>query len=116
MGLVFAVCSLAMIPFMAGILYYGFGMIWQYGEMMGKYGMFGYPQVDLGIIAVVMLAWTMIMFVGAILSIYCSVRLRQDYAKNVAFFGIVGGILLLLTFSWLPALLVLVGSTIAYVA
>jgi hypothetical protein len=104
-----------MIPSMMGMLGYEFEITWQYGEMMGKYGMFGYPQVDPEIIALIMLVWTMIMLVGATLSIYCGFRLRQDNAKNVGFFGLVGGLLLLLTFSWLPALLVLVGSALIYV-
>ena len=114
LGLVFALVSLAMVPFMAGMLGYGYGMMWQYGGIMDRYGMFGYPRFGLEIMAGVMFVWSLLALVGALLSIYSGLGLRRKYANNIAFIGIVGGVLLLVTFSWLPSLLVLAGSILAY--
>jgi len=114
LGLVFALFSFAMIPFMAGMLGYGYGMIWRYGGMLGRYGMFGYPQFGLELMSGVMLVWSLVAIVGALLSVYSGLRLKRKYSKNTAFIGIVGGVLLLLSFSWLPGLLVLAGSILSY--
>jgi len=106
--------SLLMAPFVAGILGLGYGMIWRYGGMMNRYGMFGYPLFGMSIFAGVMFFWSLLELAGALLATYCGLRLRSGYAKNTAAIGIIGGVILLVTFSWLPGLLVLVGSVLAY--
>ena len=113
-GLLFAIVSLAMVPFMAGILGNDYGTIWQYGGLLDRYGMVGYPQVGLEIVAEVMFLWSLIALVGGFLSVYSALRLARKFATDFAFIGIVGGVLLLVTFSWLPSLLVLAGSVLAY--
>jgi len=114
LGLVFAVVSLAMVPFMAGILGYGYGMVWQFGGFIDRYGMFGYPRVGIEIMTGVMFLWSLLALVGAFLSIYSAVRLGRERTRNIAFIGIVGGVLLLVTYSWVPSLMVLAGSILAY--
>ena len=114
LGLVIALISLIMLPFMAGILGYGYGMMWAYGGMMmGRY-MFGYPQFGLAMMPTVMVVWSFIGLVGALLSTLCGLKLRNEHSKNVALIGSIGGVLLLLTFSWLPGLMVLAGSVLIY--
>jgi len=49
-----------------------------------------------------------------LLSIFCGLKLRQEHTKNVSFIGSIGGVFLLLTFSWLPGLMVLAGSVLLY--
>lgn len=87
---------------------YGLGMMGRYDA--GAFRMIGFPQVFGGII----LGWIVVAFVGSLLAIYSGFKLRQDYAKNTAILGIVGGVLLLITFSWFPGLVVLAGSILAY--
>ena len=53
--------------------------------------------------------------VGSVLSIYCGLKLRKKWGRNVAFIGLVGGFILLLTFSWLSSLLVLGGAILGYI-
>jgi len=114
-GLMIASVSLTLVPFMAGILGNGYEVMWEYGGMMmGRYGMFGYPQLGLTMMATVMLVWSLLGLVGALLSILCGLRLRHEHTKNVVFMGLTGGVLLLLTFSWLPGLVVLAGSFLLY--
>lgn len=115
LGLVIALVSFSMIPFMAGVLGYGYGLIWEYGGlMMGRYGMFGYPQFELGMMPTVMVVWSLIGLVGASLSVLCGLKLRREHSKHVALIGSIGGVLLLLTFSWLPGVMVLAGSVMVY--
>jgi hypothetical protein len=114
LGLVIALVSFSMVPFMAAVLGYGYGVMWEYGELMGRYGMFGYPQFELGMMPTVMVVWSLIGLVGASLSVLCGLKLRQDHNKNVALIGSIGSVLLLLTFSWLPGLMVLAGSVMVY--
>jgi len=114
LGLVFGVVSLAMVPFMAGILGYGYGMVWQFGGFIDRYGMFGYPRVGMGIMTGMMFLWSLLALVGAFLSIYSALRLGRERTRNIAFIGIVGGVLLLVTYSWVPSLMVLAGSILAY--
>jgi len=99
-GLIFATVSLAMVPFMAGLLGYGYALVWQYGSTMVRYAMFGYPNFGLDVMDWVMCVWSLLGIAGALLSLYCGFKLRQRYVRRLAVIGIVGGILLLLTFSW----------------
>jgi len=115
LGLLFAMLSLAMVPFMGGMLGYGYRMMWQYGGIMGRYGMFGYPRLGLEFMTGVMFVWSLVALLGALLSIYSGLKLRRKYAKNIALIGIVGGVLFLVAFSWFPGLLVLAGAILAYV-
>jgi hypothetical protein len=59
--------------------------------------------------------WSLVALLGALLSIYSGLSLRRKYAKNITIIGIVGGVLLLVAFSWFPGLLVLAGAILAYV-
>ena len=111
-GLIFAFLSLAMVPFMVGWMGYNYAIVWQYGGMMVRYAMFGYPDFGHEMMGSVMFVWSMLGLAGALLSIYCGLRLRQRYLWRVALIGIMGAFLLLLTFSWLPGLSVLAGSII----
>jgi len=114
LGFIIALVSLIMLPLMAGILGYGYGIVWEYGGMMmGRY-MFGYPQFGLAMMPTVMAVWGLIGVIGALLSTLCGLKLRNEHSKNVALIGSIGGVLLLLTFSWLPGLMVLVGSILIY--
>jgi hypothetical protein len=115
LGLMIAAISLTMVPFMSGILGDGYGVMWQYGGiMMGRYGLFGYPQFGLAIMPSVMAIWSFLGLVGALLSITCGLKLRRGCTRNVIFIGAIGGVLLLLSFSWLPGLMVLAGSVPVY--
>jgi len=110
LGLLFALFSLVVIPFFARMMGYGLGMMGQYGG----FGMMGYPRFGM-LVGGMMMLWSGVGLVGALLAIYSGVKLRQTYAKSAATVGIVGGVLLLMTFSWLPGLIVLAGSILAYV-
>ena len=100
-----------MVPFMASLLGYGYGVIWHYGGMiMGKYGLFGYPQFGLDIMPSVMTVWSLLGLVGGSLSVFCGLRLRRRHASNMIFICAIGGVLLLVSFSWLASLMVLAGS------
>jgi hypothetical protein len=114
-GLIFASVSLAMVPFMARWMGYGYAMVWQYGGIMVRYAMFGYPDFGLDMMSGVMFVWSLLGLAGALLSIYCGLKLRQRHVKKIAVIGIIGGIILLLTFSWLPAFSVLAGSIMMYI-
>jgi hypothetical protein len=98
-----------MIPYMAGFLGYGYGVMWQYGGlMMDKYDLFGYPQFGTDMMPNAMTLWSLLGLAGGSISVFCG--LRRQHARNVIFVGAIGGVLLLLSFSWLPSLMVLVGS------
>jgi hypothetical protein len=114
LGIVIALVSLTMVPFMAGVLGYGYGIMWQFGGMMGTYGIFGYPQFGFAVMSSVMVVWSLLGLAGAMLSIFCGLKLRHEHTKKVSFIGSIGGIFLLLTFSWLPGLMVLAGSVLLY--
>jgi hypothetical protein len=115
LGAVVAFVSFSMNPFMVGVLGYGYGVMWEYGGfMMGRYGMFGYPQFESGMMPTVMAVWSLMGLVGASLSMLCGLKLRQAHSKNVALIGSLGGVLLLLTFSWIPGLMVLAGCVMVY--
>jgi len=115
LGLVIAMISLTLAPYMATVLGYGYGVMWQYGGiMMGGYGLFGYPQFGLAMMPSVMIMWSFLGLVGALLSITCGLKLRRGCTGNVIFIGAIGGVLLLLSFSWLPGLMVLAGALSIY--
>jgi len=108
LGLVFALVSMFMIQFFAGMMDFGFGMMGR----RGGFWMMGYPQFGV-FFSGIMLLWSALALVGAILAIYSGFKLRQN--KGSAIIGIIGGVLLLVTFSWIPGLLVLAGAILAYV-
>lgn len=115
LGLVISLISLSMVPFMARLLGYGYGVIWQYGGMMmGKYDLFGYPRFGLDVMPSVMTIWSLLGLVGGSLSVFCGLRLRRCHSSNMIFICAIGGILLLLSFSWLSSLMVLVGSLLLH--
>ena len=115
LGLAISVISLTLVPFMAGVMGYGYGVMWWYGGMMmDKYFMFGYPQVSLDMVPVVMVIWSLFGLIGGSLAVYCAMKLRSGYTMNMIFVGAIGGIFLLLSFSWLASLLVLAGSIFLY--
>lgn len=115
LGLVISLISLSMVPFMASLLGYGYGVIWQYGGMMmGKYDLFGYPQFGLDIMPSVMTIWSLLGLVGGSLSVFCGLRMRRSHTSNMIFICAIGGVLLLLSFSWLPSLMVLAGSLLLH--
>ena len=117
LGLAISVISITLVPFMAGVMGYGYGVMWWYGGMMmNRYGMFGYPQVGLDMVPVVMAIWSLFRLIGGSLAVYCAVKLRSGYTMNVIFVGVIGGIFLLLSFSWLASILVLAGSILLYFA
>ena len=104
-----------MVPLMADLLGYGYGVMWQYGGMMmTEYDMFGYPQFGLDAMPSVMVMWSLLGLAGGGLSIFCSFRLRRVLTSNMIFVSAIGGALLLLSFSWLSSLMVLAGSLLLY--
>lgn len=115
LGVLISVISLTLVPFMVGLLGYGYGVVWQYGGiMMNKYYMFGYPQVGLDMMPSVMVLWSLLGLVGGVSSVFSALRLRRHYNSNTIFVGAIGGMLLLLSFSWLSSLMVLTGSLLLY--
>jgi len=115
LGLMISIISLTMVPFMADLLGYGYGVMWQYGGMMmSKYDLFGYPQFGLDIMPSVMVMWSLLGLFGGCLSVFCSLRLRRRLTSSLIFVSAIGGILLLLSFSWLPSLMVLAGCLLLY--
>ena len=117
LGLVISVISLSMVPFLAGPLGYSYGAIWQYGGMMmGEYDLFGYPQFGLNMMSIVMTVWSFLGLIGGSLSVFSGLKLRRDYTHNMTFISAIGAALLLLSFSWLPGLMVLVGSLLLHFA
>jgi hypothetical protein len=115
LGLVISLISLCMVTFMASLLGYGYGVIWQYGgPLMGKYDMFGYPQFGLDTMPIVMTVWSLLGLVGGSLSVLCGLSLRRYRTSNIIFISTIGGVLLLLSFSWLPSLMVLGGSLLLH--
>jgi len=100
---------------MADLLGYGYGVMWQYGGMMmNKYYMFGYPQVGLDAMPSVMALWSLLGLIGGASSIFSAVRMSRHCTINIIFVGAIGGVLLLLSFSWVSSLMVLVGSLLLY--
>lgn len=110
LGLVFALASLLVIPLFAHIMILGQPMMTQYGG----FGMMGYPRFGV-LFGGLMLLWSGVGLVGALLAVFSGLKLRRDDAKGPAMIGIVGGVLLLVTFSWIPGLMVLAGSILAYI-
>ena len=115
LGLVISIISLTMVPFMADLLGYGYGVMWRYGGMMmSNYDLFGYPQFGLVLMPSVMVVWGLLGLFGGSLSVFCSLKLRRRLTSNLIFVSAIGGILLLLSFSWLPSLMVLAGSLLLH--
>jgi len=115
LGLVISIISLTMVPFMADLLGYGYGVMWEYGGMMmSKFDMFGYPRFGLDTMPNVMVMWSLLGLVGGSLSVFCGIRLRRRLTSNMIFISAIGGVLLLLSFSWIPSIMVLAGSLILY--
>lgn len=112
LGLVFSLVSLILVALIFGISRYGYQMLWQYSDMMARYGMFGYPESS--ITPYVMLVWSLLGLFGSTLSIYCGLTYWRNVSNDIFFKGLVGGFLLLLTFSWVSSLMVLVGSILGY--
>jgi hypothetical protein len=110
LGLVFALVSLLVIPFFAGMMIFGQRLMAEYGG----FGMIGYPRFGV-LFGGLMFVWSGVGLAGALLATYSGFKLRRYYARGAAIIGIIGGVLLLVTFSWLPALMVLAGSILAYV-
>lgn len=112
LGLVFALFSLAIISFFAGTMDFAGGMMRRYGAI----GMMGIPQFGMlfGVSLGLVMLWFGVGFVGALLAIFSGLKLHQNYSKNWATMGIIGGVLLLITFSWIPGLIVLAGGILAY--
>ena len=82
--------------------------------MMNKYYMFGYPQVGLATMPSVMVLWSLLGLIGGALSVSSAVVLNRHYTSNTIFVGAIGGVLLLLSFSWLSSLMVLAGYLLLY--
>lgn len=114
LGFVFTLGSFATGLFMAGILGYEYGAMWEYGSMINRYGFFGYPQLELDMMNNVIFVWSLLGFAGSMLSMTCGLKLRNNYSNSVVFVGLIGGVLMLLAYSWLSALMVLAGSMLAY--
>jgi hypothetical protein len=114
LGFLLALVALVLVLFIAGIASYGYLMVSQYGVLMARYGMFGYPEFGSSLMTEVMFVWSLLGLVGSVLSIYCGLTLRKKWGRNVVFTGLVGGFILLLAFSWPSSLLVLGGAILGY--
>lgn len=115
LGLLLALVALVLVLFIADIASYGYLIVSQYGVLMARYGMIGYPEFGSSLMTEVMFAWSLLGLAGSVLSIYCGLTLRKKWERNVVFTGLVGGFILLLAFSWLPSLLVLGGAILGYI-
>ena len=115
LGFLLALVALVLVLFIAGIASYGYLMVSQYGVLMARYGMFGYPEFGSSLMTEVMFVWSLLGLVGSVLSIYCGLTLRKKWGRNVVFTGLVGGFILLLTLSWLSSFLVLGGAILGYI-
>ena len=114
LGFLLALVALVLVLFIAGIASYGYLIVSQYGAL-ARYGMFGYPEFGSSLMTEVMFVWSLLGLVGSVLSIYCGLTLRKKWGRNVVFTGLVGGFILLLTFSWLSSFLVLGGAILGYI-
>lgn len=110
-GLILAVISILSVSLMADVLGYGYVSVWQYAALMGRFGMIGYPEFG-GDLNEIMLSWGIMSMVGALLAIYGGFRAVRSATRNSHLLAMIGGVLLLMSFSWIPAFMVIVGCLI----
>ncbi|HXY82934.1 MAG TPA: hypothetical protein VEH56_04375 [Candidatus Saccharimonadales bacterium] len=106
LGFFFGAISFLSAPMMGNALGPGYGVVLQFASLLGRYGLIGYPELGIRLNEI-MTFWSLISLTGATLALiggYMGARSLKSRADLVA---LLGGILLLLTFSWLPALLVI---------
>jgi len=111
LGLFFGVISFLSTSLMANILGNGYVSVWQYAGLLGKYGMIGYPGLGVALYQI-MLFWSVMSLAGAFLAICGGISVVRSQSRKATLLSVLSGILLLLTFSWLPAVLVLAGSLV----
>ena len=111
LGLFLATISFLSVPLMANVMKFSYATVWQYASLMGRYGMIGYPDfgVDLNEI---MLPWSVLSLAGAFFATCGGLRIARRVTLTNELLVAAGAVLLLLTFSWIPALMVIAGCLI----
>ena len=111
LGLFFGMISFLSTSLMANIMSYGYATVWQYASMLGQLGMIGYPGLGVALHQIMVL-WSILSLTGAILATYGGIRLARTLDPTAISLSFLGGILLLLAFSWLPAIIVIASSIV----
>jgi len=96
---------------MATTLGYGYVNVWQYASLLGKYGMIGYPGLGVALYQI-MVFWSVLSLAGAIVATCAGISVARSLSLKAILLSVLGGILLLLTFSWVPAFIVIAGSLV----
>ena len=111
LGLFFGVISFLSTSLMANTLGYGYVNVWQYASLFGKYGMIGYPGLGV-VLYQIMVFWSVLSLAGAIVAMCGGISVARSLSLKAILLSVLGGILLLLTFSWVPAFIVIAGSLV----
>jgi hypothetical protein len=83
-------------------------VVWGYARLMERYGMIGYPNLGLDLQSI-MVVWSLMSLAGGCLASYAGLRAFRGCTGTGKVVASSGGVLLLLTFSWIPALTVMAG-------
>ena len=111
LGLFFSIISFLSTSMMANIMGYEFATVWQYASMLGQFGMIGYPSLGVGLYQIMVL-WSVLSLTGASLAACGGIWLARTFDSKAISLSFMGGILLLLAFVWLPAIIVIVSSIV----
>jgi len=109
LGLFFGIISFLSTPLMANTLGHGYVSVWQYASLLGKYGMIGYPGLGVALYQI-MVYWSVLSLAGAISATCGGISVARSLSLKAILLSVLGGIALLLAFSWLPAFIVIAGS------
>ncbi|HMK84016.1 MAG TPA: hypothetical protein VK503_09885 [Candidatus Bathyarchaeia archaeon] len=112
LGLFFGLISFLSTSPMATELGYGYVNVWQYASLLGKYGMIGYPGLGVALYQT-MVFWSILSLAGAIVAMCGGISMARSLSRKAILFSVLGGILLLLTFLWVPAFIVIAGSLVS---
>ena len=111
LGLFFGIISFLSTPLMANTLGHGYVSVWQYASLFGKYGMIGYPGLGVALYQI-MVYWSVLSLAGAISATCGGISVARSLSLKAILLSVLGGIALLLAFSWLPAFIVIAGSLV----
>jgi hypothetical protein len=106
LGFFFGAISFLSAPMMGNTLGPGYAAVLQFASLLGHYGLIGYPELGIGLNQI-MTFWSLISLTGASLALIGGFMVARSLKSQANLVALLGGILLLLTFSWLPALLVI---------
>lgn len=106
LGFFFGAISFLSAPMMGNALGPGYVAVLRFASLLGRYGLIGYPDLGLGLNQI-MTFWSLVSLLGASLALFGGFTIARPLKSHAVLVALFGGILLLLTFSWLPALLVI---------